>query len=71
MPSKAFTDEELMAVVNGVAQKRGVSYGAQDTQRLRIAFTANSGPEQTAAAAPSECQVFLEKGPERRPRTRA
>ncbi len=63
MPTKVFTDEELMAVVNGVAQKRGVPYGAQDTQRLRIAYTANSGPEQTAAAATSECQAFLEKSP--------
>lgn len=64
MPTKVFTDEELMAVVNGVAQKRGVPYGAQDTQRLRIAFTANSGPARTAVAAPSECQAFLEKSPE-------
>jgi hypothetical protein len=63
MPAKVFTDEELMAVVNGVAQKRGVPYGAEDTQRLRIAFTANPGPEQTAVAAPSECRAFLEKGP--------
>lgn len=64
LPTKAFTDEELMAVVNAVAQKRGVPYGAQDTQRLRIAFTANSGPHQTAAAAPSECQAFLETSPQ-------
>lgn len=61
LPTKVFTDEELMALVNRVAEKRGLPYAAQDTQRLRIAFTTNPAPTQTTAVAPGECQTFVER----------
>lgn len=63
LPTRVFGDAELMALLDQVGQKRGVPHAAQDTQRLRIAFTANSAPAQTTVTVPAACQVFLEKSP--------
>lgn len=59
-PSKVFTDDELMAVVNAVTAR---PYGASDSRSFRIGATTNTWPAITATATPAECQPFASKNP--------
>ncbi|WP_369045255.1 hypothetical protein [Sinomonas sp. P10A9] len=52
-----------MAVINAVAARRNVPYGAQDSRSLRIGATANTWPARTTVATPGECQPLVAKDP--------
>ncbi|MDR6621922.1 hypothetical protein [Sinomonas atrocyanea] len=59
-PTRVFTDDELMAIVNAVTTR---PYGASDSRSFRIGATANSWPAITSTATPAECQPFAAKNP--------
>lgn len=59
-PTKVFTDDELMAIVNAVTVR---PYGASDSRSFRIGATANAWPSITSTATPAECQPFATRNP--------
>ncbi|MDP9885578.1 hypothetical protein J2W21_003102 [Sinomonas atrocyanea] len=59
-PTRVFTDDELMAIVNAVTVR---PFGASDSRSFRIGATANSWPAITSTAAPAECQPFAARNP--------
>jgi len=62
-PDKVYTDQELMAIINAVAQNRQVQGGAMDSQRLRSAVAAGADPLPTLETTPGDCVVFAPTSP--------
>jgi hypothetical protein len=63
-PSKPFTDAELAAIINGVAQARNLPMAAaQDSTRLRSGAAGGSFPLVSTEATPGECSVFVPENP--------
>ncbi len=57
-PSKVYTDQELMAIINAVAQNRQLPGTAQDSQRLRSVASGGSMPSIETVTTPGDCVVF-------------
>ncbi|MET3952176.1 hypothetical protein [Arthrobacter sp. UYEF36] len=62
-PDKVYTDQELMAIINAVAQNRQVQGGALDSQRLRSGVAAGAEPLPTTETTPGDCVVFAPRSP--------
>lgn len=62
-PDKVYTDQELMAIINAVAQNRQVQGGAMDSQRLRSAVSGGAGPVTTTETTPGDCVVLAPRNP--------
>ncbi|GGI01897.1 hypothetical protein ACFFGR_01955 [Arthrobacter liuii] len=64
MPSQPFTDAELAAIINGVAQVRNLPFpAAQDSTRLRSGAAAGSLPAAGMETTPGECLAFVPRDP--------
>lgn len=64
MPSQPFTDAELAAIINGVAQVRNLPFpAAQDSTRLRSGAAAGSLPAAGMETTPGECLAFVPQDP--------
>ena len=62
-PSKVYTDQELMAIINGVAQNRQLPGTAHDSQRMRSVVSGGSMPSVETATTPGDCAVFAAPNP--------
>lgn len=63
-PDKAFTDAELVAVINGVGQSRNLPFpAAQDSERQRSGASSGAFPQVSSETAPPECAVFVPQNP--------
>lgn len=63
-PETAFTDAELAAIINGVAQARNLQFpAAQDSARQRSGATSGTFPEVRTETTPSECAAFIPQNP--------
>lgn len=64
LPEVVFTDQELVAIINGVAQRRGVQFPtAQDSARQRSGASSGSFPVVSSETTPGECAVFVPENP--------
>lgn len=63
-PEAVFTDQELAAIINGVAQNRNVQFPpAQDPARQRSGASSGTFPEVSTETTPSECIAFAPQNP--------
>ncbi|AOT05333.1 hypothetical protein ASPU41_04090 [Arthrobacter sp. U41] len=62
-PSKVYTDQELMAIINAVAQNRQSQGWAQDSQRMRSVAAGGSIPGAETVTTPGDCAVFASQNP--------
>ncbi|WP_258073981.1 hypothetical protein [Arthrobacter sp. Y81] len=64
MPEAVFTDQELVAIINGVAQNRKLQFPtAQDSARQRSGASSGSFPQVSTETTPSECIAFVPQNP--------
>lgn len=64
LPEAVFTDQQLVAIINGVAQRRGVQFPtAQDSARQRSGASSGSFPVVSSETTPGECAVFVPENP--------
>ena len=63
VPDRVYTDLELMAIINAVAQNRQMQGGAMDSQRLRSAVGADAGLLPAMQTTPGDCVVFAPRSP--------
>ena len=64
VPETAFTDAELVAIINGVAQNRKLQFpAAQDSARQRSGAASGTFPEVSTETTPSECIAFVPENP--------
>ena len=64
LPDKAYTDAELVAVINGVGQSRNLPFpAAQDSERQRSGASSGSFPQVSTETTPPECAAFVSQNP--------
>ncbi|MCY1225362.1 hypothetical protein D9M72_375530 [compost metagenome] len=64
LPEAVFTDQELVAIINGVAQHRGVQFPtAQDSARQRSGASSGTFPQVSTETTPSECISLVPQNP--------
>jgi len=64
LPETVFTDAELVAIINGVAQNRNLQVPtAQDSARQRSGAASGSFPQVSTETTPGECIAFVPQNP--------
>ncbi|UUL77137.1 hypothetical protein NG819_06020 [Pseudarthrobacter sp. Fe7] len=63
-PSRAFTDAELAAIINGVGQIHKLPYpAAHDSASLRSGAVSGSFPSTSMETTPGDCTAFIPEAP--------
>lgn len=64
LPEAVFTDAQLVAIINGVGQKRNLQFpAAQDSERMRSGASSGSFPQVSTETTPGECIAFVPENP--------